>query len=122
MGVCKNIQRFTRSHERIADLFSLLAVVVLFASIWVAIEYQSWIVGWMRANVVLHGSLVMLVVAADMALIFLLLSMGALRFAEADDEAGCFQTFRGRRHGGASLVTAFRNWVDHMEQVGKKHR
>lgn len=122
MGVCARIKGFTRSHERVADLFSLLAVALLFASIWVAIEYQSTIIDWMKVNIVLHGPLVVLAAVVDMLLIFLLLNMGALRFSEAEHDGGCFQTFRGRRHGGASLGTAFRNWVDHMEQVGKKHR
>ena len=123
MGVCSNIKRFTRSHERLADLSSLLAVALLFASIWIAIEYQGAIIDWVKLNILLHGSLLGAAFAVDLLLIILLLSLGALRFSSDEQEdTGCFQTFRGRRHGGVSLGSAFRNWVDHMEHVGKKHR
>ena len=99
-----------------------MAVVLLFASIWVAIDYQYRIIDWVQVNVPLHGSLLALAALADMLLIFLLLTMGAQRFYGAETDGGCFQTFRGRRNGGASLGTAVRNWIGHMEQVGKKHR
>lgn len=122
MGVCSNIKRFTRNHERLADLSSLMAVALLFGSIWVAIEFQGSIIDWVKPNILLNGALLALAVVADLLLIILLLSLGALRFSAEDEDGRCFQTFRGRRHGGASVGSAFRNWVHHMEHVGKKHR
>ncbi|HEB95725.1 MAG TPA: cell division protein BolA [Sedimenticola thiotaurini] len=121
MTVCARIKGFARHHERIADLFSLLAVALLFGSIWVGIFYQNDLFEWMGRNVILHGSAVVLAIVADVFLIILLLSIGSSRF-EGEGEGGCFQTFRGRRHGGSSLGTAFRNWIDHIENVNKKHR
>jgi len=121
MSVCGKIKGYTREHHWIADFFSLLAVVLLFGSIWVGIYYQPILFDWMRVNVILHGSAVILAIALDVFLIILLLSIGSSRFAE-DDSGACFRTFRGRRHGGSSLGTAFKNWVDHIEHVNKKHR
>lgn len=121
MSVCARIKGFARHHERIADLFSLLAVALLFGSIWVGIYYQTLLFEWMGRNVILHGSAVVLAIVADVFLIILLLSIGSSRHLE-DDQGGCFRTFKGRRHGGASLGTAFKNWIDHVENVNKKHR
>ncbi|MEW7980804.1 MAG: cell division protein BolA [Candidatus Sedimenticola endophacoides] len=121
MPVCSNIRSYMRQHERVADLFSLLAVVLLFGSIWVAIEFQSEIIAWARANIILHGSAAILALVLDVFLIILFLNIGSARFSDESDET-CFRTFRGRRHGGPSIGTAFGNWLDHMEQVSKKHR
>ena len=121
MSVCGKIKGYTRDHHWIADFFSLLAVALLFGSIWVGIYYQQILFDWMRVNVILHGSAVMLAIVFDVFLIILLLSIGSSRFSEGDNDA-CFRTFRGRRHGGSSLGTVFKNWVDHIEHVNKKHR
>ncbi len=121
MSVCTRIKGFARHHQRIVDLFPLLAVVLLFATIWIGIDYQIPLFDWIAENVILHGSAVVLGLIADVFLIILLLSIGSARFAEEEGE-GCFRTFRGRRHGGSSLGTAVRNWIDHIENVNKKHR
>lgn len=121
MTVCSRIKGYTRHHERVADLFSLLAVLLLFGSIWVAIEYQALAFDWIRQNIVLHGPAVIAVIIIDVFLIFMFLNIGASRFSE-DEHSGCFHTFRGRRHGAGSLGKAFSNWIDHIEHVNKKHR
>ncbi len=121
MSVCSKIKGFTRHHERIADFFSLLAVALLFGTIWAGITYQQTLFHWMHENVILHGSAVVLAIVIDVFMIILLLSIGSSRFAE-DGSGSCFRTFKGRRHGGSSLGTAFKNWIDHIEHVNKKHR
>ena len=121
MSVCTKVKGFARHHEHVADLFSAMAVALLFATIWTAIEYQAVLFEWMGENVILHGSAVVAGLVLDVLLIFVFLNIGSSRFS-ASEEDSCFGTFRGRRHGGPSLGTAFSNWVDHMENVSKKHR
>ncbi|MET0093307.1 MAG: cell division protein BolA [Sedimenticola sp.] len=121
MTVCTRVKGYMRVHERVADFFSLLAVALLFSTIWAAIEYQSLIFQWTQDNIIVHGSALIVALVADVFLIFLFLNIGSSRLSTEDDNA-CFGTFRGRRHGGTSIGTAFSNWVDHMEHVNKKHR
>ncbi len=121
MSVCTHIKGFVRQHEIFADLLSLLAVVLLFSSIWVIIDFQSPITHWMLDNIIVNGSAVLLVIILDVALIMILLNIGSSRFQEISED-GCFHTFRGRMHGGFSLGSAVKNWVKHIEQVNKKHR
>lgn len=123
MTICSQIKGFGRTHERLADLSSLLAVVLLFATIWVAIDYQAAIFSWTRQSILLHGPAVILLLVLDVFFIILLLNIGSTRLEDAAHPSDrCFGTFRGRRHGGFNLGTAFRNWVHHIEQVNKKHR
>ncbi len=121
MSICTQVKGFARRHEFFADLLSLLAVVLLFSSIWIIIDYQSQITQWMLDNIIINGSAVLASIALDVALIMILLNIGSSRFQEVSDD-GCFHTFRGRMHGGFSLGTAVKNWVKHIEQVNKKHR
>ena len=121
MSVCTKVKGYARHHERFADLFSVLAVVLFFATIWGAIEYQGFLFAWVKENIILHGSAAMLGLVVDVLFIFILLNIGSSRFSTEEDDA-CFGTFRGRRHGGPSLGTAVHNWIDHMEHVNKKHR
>lgn len=120
MSVCKNIKSFTRRHEYIADFFSLLAVALLFGTIWGVLTYRAEIFSWVKINLLLHSPLMVLAIVVDVLLIFMFLSIGAAR--TEDDAESCFSTFRGRRHGGMSIGSVFNNWLHHMEDVGKKHR
>ena len=120
MSVCSSIKSYALKHEWLADLFSVLAVVLLFATVWAALTYNTVILAWLLEDVVLHVPLAALFVVIDMAMILLLLSIGSI--AQHPTEKGCFHTFKGRRHGGISLYNAFSNWLHHMEHVGKKHR
>ncbi|WP_428624810.1 cell division protein BolA [Sedimenticola sp.] len=124
MTICSQIKGFARSHERLADLSSLLAVALLFSTIWFAIDFQSAIFIWAKQSILLHGPLVILSLVLDVFLIMLLLNIGSTRLETPGESHAdrCFGTFRGRRHGGFNLGTAFRNWVHHIEQVNKKHR
>lgn len=121
MSVCTKVKGYARHHERVADLFSVLAVLLFFATIWIAIEYQSLLFQWMKQNIIVHGSTVIFALVFDVFLIFMLLNIGSSRFSTEENDS-CFGTFRGRRHGGPSLSTAFHNWIDHIEHVNKKHR
>jgi len=120
MSICTTVKDYTRRHEWLADFFSLLAVALLFGSIWVLIDYHLALLEWMHDNVVLRVPLVIGVIALDVAVIFGLLCAGSQRCPAGSDD--CFRTFRGRRHGGPSLSRAFNNWLQHIEHVGKKHR
>ena len=50
---------------RAVFLFSLLAVVLFFGSVWFVIEYQGLIFGWIKANMVVHGSVVAVTVMVE---------------------------------------------------------
>jgi len=118
MSVCSNIKDYSRHHEWIADLFSVLAVMLLFATIWGVLEYYRVIFSWMSLNMFLHLPLVVAGAALDVFLIFGFLCVGATRC----EGEGCFRTFRGRRHGAGSVGKMFQSWLHHMEFVGRKHR
>ena len=119
MAVCKEIKSFSRTHEHIADLFSLMAVVLLFASVWVILTHYQQVLGWISQEPLLHTSLVVGILVLDVFVIFAFLAVGASRFS-GDDER-CFGTFAGRR-SQRSKVGLFSAWIGHMENVGKKHR
>jgi len=119
MSVCKNVKTFSRTHEHIADFFSLLAVALLFATIWAVTQYYQAVSVWLLHDVLLHGAILVAVVILDVFLIIALLAIGSARFGE--DNERCFGTFAGRRnHTGAGGV--FSSWLNHLESVGKKHR
>jgi hypothetical protein len=119
MTVCKDVKHFSRTHEHVADFFSVLAVALLFASIWAVTQYYNVVSVWLLHDVLLHGAILVALVVLDVLLIVALLAVGSARFG-ADDER-CFGTFRGRRNhtGHGSIFSA---WLGHMENVGKKHR
>lgn len=119
MTICKDIQGFSRRHERIADFFSLLAVTGLFGLVWASLTYYEPVMQWVRAHLLLHGALLIAGLVGSVALIMGLLAVGSSRFGEENER--CFGTFAGRR-SGVSPISAFRNWVQHMENVGKRHR
>jgi hypothetical protein len=120
MSICTTVKDYARRHEWLADFFSLLAVALLFASIWVLIDYHLTVLDWMHENVVLRVPVVIGAIALDVTLIFGLLCAGSQRCPTGSDD--CFRTFRGRRHGGPSLYAGLQNWLHHMENVSKKHR
>ena len=117
MGICRQIRSYSRHHEWVGNLFSLLAVVLLFAVIWASLEYYLAIAAWLARNPVLHGTLLAAAIALAALLLLALLSIGSSRADE--EEERCFASFSGRR--GSSL-NLFRSWLQHMENVGKKHR
>jgi hypothetical protein len=119
MTVCKSITKFSRSHERIADFFSLLAIALLFVAVWATLEYHPVLLQWLQRNALLHGAVLVAVLGTLAFLILGFLAIGSARFG--DDNERCFGTFRGRRNSGSPL-DIFRIWIRHMENVGKKHR
>jgi hypothetical protein len=119
MSFCSRVKTYARAHEWIADTFSLLAVALLFASVWAAMAFHPAILAWMGQNVILHTPAVVGLIALDVLLIFGFICVGSARCPE---DQGCFRTFRGRRHGSPGLGTALRNWIHHIENVGKSHR
>ena len=120
MSICKEIKGFSRTHERIADFFSLLALIVLFGTIWVAVAYYQDISTWLRHDWLFHGAQLVGAILVIGFLMLALLALGSSRFA-GDDEK-CFGTFAGRRNYNGSPIRWFSAWVSHMESVGKKHR
>jgi hypothetical protein len=119
MALCNDLKSFSRRHEHVADFFSLLAVGVLFASIWASLEYYEVVMRWVTAHLLLHGAVLIAGLLGTVALILALLAAGSARFGE--DNERCFGTFQGRRSGG-SPISALRNWLLHIENVGKRHR
>jgi hypothetical protein len=119
MTVCREIKHFSRTHERIADFFSLLALALLLGTVWLVLSYHQQVLAWISTNVLLHTPLVVLALVADVFLMLGLLTVGSARFGE--DNERCFGTFPGRRNfrSKRGLVGA---WIAHMENVGKKHR
>ena len=119
MGVCRKIRVYSNHHEWVGNIFSLLAVVLVFATVWASLTYYRELFAWISANPVLHTPLLICALVANVLLILAFFSIGSQR-ADEDDES-CFATFKGRRSGGSPL-DAFRSWLHHMENVGKKHR
>jgi hypothetical protein len=104
----------------VADLFSLMAVALLFGTLYLVVSNYSDVISWMKTDAVIHVPMVIAVLILDLLLIYLFLNIGAARFE--DEEVGCFHTFQGRRSGSGSIGNLFSSWVHHMEQVGRKHR
>jgi len=121
MTVCKEIKNFSRAHEHIADLFSMLALVLLFVTVWAVLEYHQALLEWWRHNMALNTVFLVAALVLDVFLILGFLAVGSARFGDDDDEK-CFGTFRGRRSTLGKPFGAFRAWLHHMENVGKKHR
>lgn len=119
MLVCKDIKKFSRTHETIADLFSLLAVALLFASVWATLEYHQAVLQWLGGNYLTRGPLLVIGLALNAFAILSLLAVGSARFGEEDER--CFGTFRGRRaqHGNKGMFGA---WMEHVDHIGRKHR
>jgi hypothetical protein len=119
MAVCKDLKAFSRTHEGIADFFSLLAVMLLFASVWATLEYYQPVLAWVGGNALVRTPMLVVALALNAFAILGLLAVGSARYDGEDDR--CFGTFRGRRgsHSARGPISA---WVRHMENVGKKHR
>jgi hypothetical protein len=119
MGICRQIRAYSSHHEWVGNIFSLLAVILFFATVWFSLQYYGRIAEWLATDVLPHTVLLVGGLVIDVFLILGLLAVGSARADEEDQR--CFATFRGRR-GGGSPIDAFRNWLLHMENVGKKHR
>lgn len=118
MSLCDGVKSYSERHEWVSDLFSVLGVGVLFATIWFLTTYYTELLSWLDHNMLLHLPLLVGATVVDVFLIFGLICLGSTRC----EEGGCFRTFRGRRHGGPSIGSIFSSWLHHMENVGKKHR
>ncbi|MCM8854996.1 MAG: cell division protein BolA [Candidatus Thiodiazotropha sp.] len=120
MSVCKSLKGYSRKHERLADLFSLLAVALFFGTLYIVLSYYTPIIGWLKTDAVIHVPIAIAVLLFDIFLMYMCLDIGASRFSGEDER--CFHTFKGRRSGSGSIGTMFNSWLHHMEHVGKKHR
>jgi predicted Na+-dependent transporter len=119
MTVCKEIKTFSRAHEHIADLFSVLALVLIFATVWSVLKYHQTLLEWWSRNIAVNSTILVGALVVDVFLVLGFLAVGSARFG--DDDERCFGTFHGRRNHGKPFG-AFRAWLNHMENVGKKHR
>jgi len=120
MTVCKEIKNFSRAHEHMADLFSVLALVLLFTTVWAVLEYHQVLLEWWRHDTALNTVILVAALVLDVFLVLGFLAVGSARFG--DDDERCFGTFRGRRGTLGKPFGTFRAWLHHMENVGKKHR
>jgi hypothetical protein len=120
MAVCKDIKHFSRTHERIADFFSLLSVALLFGTVWATLQYHRPVLDWLRHDTLQNSAILIGVLVVDVLLILAFLAVGSSRFGEENEK--CFGTFRGRRHHTGASAGIFSAWIRHMENVGKKHR
>jgi hypothetical protein len=120
MSVCKNIKGFTRKHEWMADLFALMAVAILFGSLYLSLAYHSPILNWLFQNVLVHAPLALATLLFEIFLIFFLLNISTVTYTE--DDEGCFHTFKGRNSGSGSIGMIFSGLLQHIEHLGKKHR
>lgn len=121
MSACSSLKAYIRKNEHLADVFSFSAILILFASLWLSIEYYSSVLIWLHGNTLLNVPLFLMGAAADITLILMLLSLGAApNFAEDDK---CFRTFAGRRQHQGSVIKVFDTWLNHMEKHNShKHR
>jgi len=116
-----NIQAITRSNERYADFFSLMAVSLLFLSLWLSMEYYTALINWMQQSPLTHFPAIIAVIILDVSLMLLFLSIGTQRTDNQHQHT--FRTFKGRRHGAGSVSAVFGSWLNHMEKHNsKKHR
>jgi hypothetical protein len=120
MSVCKSLKGYSRSNERVADFFSLLAVALLFGTLYFVVNNYAVVISWMKTDAFIHAPVVVALLILDLVIIYICLNIGAARFDEEDE--GCFHTFKGRRSGSGSVGTMFSSWLHHLEQVGRKHR
>lgn len=120
MAICRNIKRVTRHHEWLADLFSLLAVALFFATLYFGIAYYSQVLNWISHEVFLYTPIAVGAILVDIFLIFFFLNIGRVDFS--NEEEGCFHTFKGRMAGTGSVGMMFNGLLHHIEQIGKKHR
>jgi hypothetical protein len=119
MGVCRQIQQYSSHHEWVGNLFSLLAVGLIFGTVGLSLQFYADIAVWLDQNLVFHGVLLAGALVLDLVLIMACLAIGSSRADEEDKP--CFATFQGRRAGGSPFAV-FSAWLQHMENVGKKHR
>ena len=114
--LCHNNHMKRRSIRWFAFMFSLLAVALLFATVWAVLEYHQNVIEWWHHSPLLNSVILVSGLVLDVLLIVGFLAVGSARFGEADEK--CFGTFKGRRNSGEP-GGAFRAWLHHME---KKHR
>ena len=119
MTVCASVKTLVRRHEWIGDLFSVLAVALLFATVWAALQYYDPLWNWIVHN----NPLIAMPVVVAAAVLDVALTRRELRRVDGHERNRGDDACRGRRHGGSpSLGSAFGHWVKHMERVGKVHR
>jgi hypothetical protein len=109
----------SRIGECFSDAFALLAVALLFGSALAILQFYQPVLAWMAEDPLLHTTLVVAALVLDVLLILGLLMFGSACLCRGNER--CFGTFRGRRNhqDGMGLVG---HLIDHVENVGKKHR
>jgi len=118
MSICARWRQFCRHHEWVSDIFTLAGVGLLYLTVWGLLQGHGALLAWLWLDPALHLPLLILAVGADVMAILGLFCMGSGKCA-ADE--GCFYTFKGRCNG-LNAASAFKNWLVHMENVGKSHR
>jgi hypothetical protein len=85
----------TCKHEWIADLSSLLAVILLFGTVWIIMRFHHVTLDWMLGHSLLENMLAYAILLFDVVLIVGLLCFGPNCHA---NNKSCFGTFKGRKH------------------------
>ena len=81
-------------HEWLADVSSLIAVILLFGSVFAIMQYHTVTLEWMLGHSLLENVLAYAFVLFDAVLIVSLLCFGPA--CHANNKA-CFGTFKGRK-------------------------
>jgi len=81
-------------HEWIADASSLIAVALLFGTIWAINHFHHVTLDWMTGHSILVNILAYAVLLLDVVLIVSLLCFGPNCHA---NNKSCFSTFKGRK-------------------------
>lgn len=81
-------------HEWLADVSSMVAVFLLFGSVFAIMQYHSVTLEWMQGHSLLENVLAYAFVLLDAVLIVSLLCFGPA--CHANNKA-CFGTFKGRK-------------------------
>lgn len=116
MVYCKVLRKYCVEHEWASNAFAVLGVTQFLATVWVTIEYQRPILGWLFENILVHGPLFALICAANVAV---MASSVCLGFSDCGKEGtDCRHAFRGRGTGTKVLPRAW-DWID---SLGGKHR
>ena len=75
------------------NVFSLMAVVLVFTTVWASLVFYRELFAWVSRNPFLHTPLLVFALVVDVLLILAFFSIGSQRADEPDDS--CFATFKG---------------------------
>jgi hypothetical protein len=89
------------------------------ASVWLTLEYHQVALHWLAGDYLMRTPILLVALGLNPTGILALPAVCSSRLGDGQER--CFGTFPGRRtrHGAIGVPNG---WVQHMENVGKKHR